>query len=98
MSLMRAPPVSAYAREVATDPSRTKALARKMARAVELISQSQKIEQARQPSRFALIGDESFAVELDARIGDAARQHRVVLADVARAYDAAQGDELSLAV
>src|SRR5262245_3295274 len=97
MSLMRAP--SRACAGCAARPANTRDVETIRIRMTGFMaSQAEEAQEPRDPARTAVALDESLAVELDVGVRNAARQHRVVLADVARPNHARQRDQLRLAV
>src|SRR5215510_3585411 len=97
MSLMRAPS-RACTDGAHRPPNTTTVETSRMRMTGFMASQAEKAQEPGDPARPTVAFNEALAVELDVGVRDAARQHRVVLADVARPDHARERDQLHLAI
>src|SRR5689334_24565256 len=93
MSLSRAPDVTSADRPVPASASPNVTRVRKTVRMSEHLVQG-----AHEPARFEVVLDETLAEVADLHLSHGGGRHHVARPDVGGAHDAAQNDELAVAV
>src|SRR5690349_20217149 len=91
MSFSREPPgTSAEALAATSSPSETNVKSLRMSEDL--------VQHFDQPARLQVVLDETLAEVADLHLSDRGRRHHVAGTDIGRAHDAAQHDELAIAV